>query len=568
MVAFHYWESFGHLEYMILAAGACAALLIMSVIVSRQNRARTNKRLAEHQESVLTESILNDKSERQIRHTKIHSSDEKADLDTSEAQAVASALSESKREHTVLVADDDPVVILALSKRLKRLGFNVIQSPDAAHALMGVMKIVPDLIILDVNMPSGNGLAVAEMLASDPRYVKIPVIIYSVLDSETVKERCKKLGAWYIEKSPRAWLEINSLLECLFGKPQLDVDSTGAITAEVESEEPKSESANTAADVRSESKSTEEKGFSHLVPLCGHSRLLCIDSEECELDMVVNRLAGLGAEVIRLHDLEEGFWSSFTEKPHAIIIEWAKKTPKLAEILNRFIIHPFTKKIPLIFINREKNVAISELPHGEQFVSLPSPIAWHDFLAVLERYVPISSPQVEDPMAVPHPLLREREESAEGPGCETLDAAEPVATSPLRFLCIDDDPVIAQSIAVRMKPYGIEVKSAPNGMAGYLQAVGEVPDAVLLDLQLPNGDGNYVLAKLKEHPRTKNIPVVILTVETNRGVRRQLIAQGASGFLSKPVRWNALFDELENHVDLPKKLLVDYRVLPQAIDAN
>jgi CheY-like chemotaxis protein len=236
--------------------------------------------------------------------------------------------------------------------------------------------------------------------------------------------------------------------------------------------------------------------------------------------------------------------------------------------LNRFVIHPFTKKIPLIFLNRDKIVPLSELPHGDAFIALPSPIAWHDFLAVLERYVPISSPQAEDPLAIPHPLLRDMESSAEPPADETPAASEPATPATLRFLCIDDDPVIGQSIAIRMKPYGIEVKNAPNGMAGYLQAVSEMPDAVFLDLRLPNGDGNYVLSKLKEHPRTQNIPVVILTVETNRGVRRQLIAQGAAGFLSKPVRWNALFDELENHVDLPKKLLADYKVLSQTLAAN
>ena len=55
----------------------------------------------------------------------------------------------------------------------------VLRSPDSAHALMGAMKTRPDLVILDVNMPGGNGLAVCEMLASDPHYAGIPVIIHT-----------------------------------------------------------------------------------------------------------------------------------------------------------------------------------------------------------------------------------------------------------------------------------------------------------------------------------------------------------------------------------------------------
>ena len=96
---------------------------------------------------------------------------------------------------TILIADDDPVVVFALSRRLQQLGFQVIHSPDAAHALIGVMKVKPDLVILDVNMPSGNGLAVCEMMASDPRYAGIPVIIHSVLGDEATRERCRQLGA-------------------------------------------------------------------------------------------------------------------------------------------------------------------------------------------------------------------------------------------------------------------------------------------------------------------------------------------------------------------------------------
>ena len=107
---------------------------------------------------------------------------------------------------TILIADDDPVVVFALSRRLQQLGFQVIRSPDAAHALMGAMKVKPDLIILDVNMPSGNGLAVCEMMASDPRYAGIPVIIHSMLGDEATKERCRRLGARHVEKSSKSWI--------------------------------------------------------------------------------------------------------------------------------------------------------------------------------------------------------------------------------------------------------------------------------------------------------------------------------------------------------------------------
>ena len=296
------------------------------------------------------------------------------------------------------------------------------------------------------------------------------------------------------------------------------------------------------------------------MPVCGHARLICIDSDEGELDLFETRLSGLGVEVIKCHDLEEGFWTCFTEKPHAVIIQLAKKSEKLLEILDRFVVHPFTKKIPVIFINHENAIPTEDLPAGENFEVVNTPIAWHDFIAVLEKIVPISAPQKDDPLAKPKGPGFEIESVGEAVSGEAKEPAESSGEAVMQILCIDDDPLITQSVAIRMKPYGIEVLGVENGMGGYMRAVANRPDVILLDMQMPNGDGHYVLSKLKEHPRTKDIPIIMLTIESNQGVRRQMMGLGASGFLSKPVRWSDLFEELGNHVELPKKAVDDYHL--------
>ncbi|MCX7426865.1 MAG: response regulator, partial [Planctomycetia bacterium] len=101
---------------------------------------------------------------------------------------------------------------------------------------------------------------------------------------------------------------------------------------------------------------------------------------------------------------------------------------------------------------------------------------------------------------------------------------------------------------------------APNGTQGFYVGLREQPDLILLDLQMPEGEGNYVLGRFQAHSQAKEIPIVILTVETNPGVRRGLIACGAAGFLSKPVRWRAFIEELGHHVSLPPRLIHDYRL--------
>ncbi len=75
---------------------------------------------------------------------------------------------------TVLIADDDFDLAQALAIRLTQIGLHAVRTCDALHALIGVHKLLPDLIIIDVNLPSGNGLAVCEMLACDPQRAMFP----------------------------------------------------------------------------------------------------------------------------------------------------------------------------------------------------------------------------------------------------------------------------------------------------------------------------------------------------------------------------------------------------------
>lgn len=118
---------------------------------------------------------------------------------------------------TVLIADDDPQLVRALAIRVKNLGLEVLTAFDALTALNEANETVPDLIILDVNMPAGNGLSVCEMLATDPGSSLIPVIILTGRrDKETVR-RCHDLLAYYVLKTPNVWAEVEPILHEVLG---------------------------------------------------------------------------------------------------------------------------------------------------------------------------------------------------------------------------------------------------------------------------------------------------------------------------------------------------------------
>jgi len=106
----------------------------------------------------------------------------------------------------------------------------------------------------------------------------------------------------------------------------------------------------------------------------------------------------------------------------------------------------------------------------------------------------------------------------------------------LSILSIDDNPANLEVIAryLRGRP-GTRLLSAISGRAGLDCAVRDVPDVILLDLHLPDLQGDEVLNELKADPATAGIPVIVLSADASRGVIHRLLAGGAFAYLTKPI---------------------------------
>jgi CheY-like chemotaxis protein len=109
---------------------------------------------------------------------------------------------------TVLIADDDVDLIRLLRAALEPLGLQIRETYDATSALTLIQRSPPALIILDVNMPGGNGLSACEMLKTDKKMAGVPVIILSGRGDDATRNRCLEMGANFVHKGPKAISEI------------------------------------------------------------------------------------------------------------------------------------------------------------------------------------------------------------------------------------------------------------------------------------------------------------------------------------------------------------------------
>lgn len=267
----------------------------------------------------------------------------------------------------VCIVDDDAGLVSALKIRCEQLGLEVTTIDNGSDAVITIARNPPDLVLLDINMPAGDGLSVCRVLASHAHLAPIPVIILSGRSDEKTISRCEALGAHYVLKAGDVW-------------------------------------------------------------------------------------------------------------------DWLR--PRICELLE---------------IESDSGV----MGDGSQ-----------------------------------------------------LSAHTPAEPSPPQVLVIDDDFDLGRALKIKLAAYGVEVLQAVNGMQGYWISLKQKPDAIILDFNMPEGRGDYVLGRLKSHSITKNIPVIILTGRTRGGrtdfgLERELMGMGAIKFLTKPLDFDALLAQLRVYLTLP-----------------
>jgi CheY-like chemotaxis protein len=305
----------------------------------------------------------------------------------------------------IVVADDDEDILKLMTRRLSSLGCAVFGVDNALDAINLIHRITPDLVCLDVGMPSGNGLSICEMMASEERLRKIPAIVLTGRSDDSTIRRCHDMLVYYVQKSSDTWGRVEPLVREL-----LQIDSPAPVLSPMPQ------------------------------PSCPTATPIALtttmDNRDDLLDAV---FAALGAEC-----KEQG-------------------SNRVCDDVSR---------------------------------------------------------EATDAKDVPW------------------------------ILSIDDDVDFSDVLKIRLEQHGVAVRRAFNGMDGFRLAFTAPASAILLDYNMPNGQGDYILGRLKDNPVTVDIPVIIITGARDKVLERRMLAMGAAAFFEKPVSMDRLRDELAKHIDI------------------
>ena len=117
----------------------------------------------------------------------------------------------------VLIADDDRVLSLLLSTRLRARGWQVDVAYDAMQAMMFAMRSAPAVIVLDINMPGGTGREALKKLKSSVKTSPIPVVVLSGSIAEEDEPAVLQLGAEAFLRKPITPDALHEVLERVTG---------------------------------------------------------------------------------------------------------------------------------------------------------------------------------------------------------------------------------------------------------------------------------------------------------------------------------------------------------------
>ncbi len=120
----------------------------------------------------------------------------------------------------VLLVDDDEDLLVALAAPLRRQGFDVAVATDAVTAISTAIKQPPDVVILDIGLPGGDGMVVMQRLHMLPQLAGVPVVMLSGRDPERHRDEALAAGAAaYLAKPVAPDALTAAVFEALGGEP-------------------------------------------------------------------------------------------------------------------------------------------------------------------------------------------------------------------------------------------------------------------------------------------------------------------------------------------------------------
>lgn len=123
-------------------------------------------------------------------------------------------------------------------------------------------------------------------------------------------------------------------------------------------------------------------------------------------------------------------------------------------------------------------------------------------------------------------------------------------SAPAEILVVEDTPASLELLSELLTQAGYIVRPAPEGRMALLSARAKPPELILLDVRMPGIDGYEVCRRLKDDPRTRDVPVIFLSALRETGDSLRGFQLGAVDYIAKPYQPEEVLARVRTHVEL------------------
>ncbi|HAR62736.1 MAG TPA: hypothetical protein DCS13_04665 [Candidatus Margulisbacteria bacterium] len=113
-----------------------------------------------------------------------------------------------------------------------------------------------------------------------------------------------------------------------------------------------------------------------------------------------------------------------------------------------------------------------------------------------------------------------------------------------KILLIDDSPYILRFIGSSLQNNGYEVLTAENAYDGIERAIKAIPDLIIMDLKMPNGNGIDACISIRTAPETCHIPIILASAHINELVIKDIHLWGINDYIRKPFTPHSLTEKI------------------------
>jgi CheY-like chemotaxis protein/HAMP domain-containing protein len=409
-------------------------------------------------------------------------------------------LGQTRPIQRVLLVEDDAAVRSYVGNALVDQPYVLDEAASTAEARGRIEQFQPDLLILDLTLPDGDGLEILKSLRCEQNTAELPVIVLTARSlDEAQRQELHASGASVVvkgemDKARLAWDVEQAVRDAIEKRAAAPADPQRPLVLVVEDNEV------ATLQIRS---SLPPEEFEFAAVRDGREALEFLRTrlpDAVVLDLMMPRVDGFGV----LRDL-----TNIPGAQHVpVLVLTAKElTASEHEILSRANVRQLIRK---------GNVQREQLLSAIRGIIAPTAAHAPDHPS--EQTAPAPKPKSD--AAAPQP--------------ESSAAPRPDREQPC-LLIVEDNPDNLTTIHAILEEFPATLVVARDGHQAVEQARTHVPDLILMDIQLPGLGGEDAAARIREIPHLGGVPIIAMTAKAMKGDRETILAGACDDYLSKPL---------------------------------